>query len=567
MSTIKEILKENRKSVVIYIITGLLIAFLTNYKLKLFQQIIDEFTNRTVSMSIITIYGIVLISFYLLNYIDEYPVKKLENGIYLDFKILALKKLSTIQYIEYQRLGTGKLTQRIENGADAGKEIVLDFWLCIFRQLIPTIIFSIFFIWRMNRFITYFILGGYIIIFMLTKFLLKFLYGIKEKILCNEEIMNHYLVRGFMEMVVFRLNRRFKGEIIKAVNAKSEIVSSKVKMNMIHEAFFTLFALLGAFLNIGILIYAWMNPAISIGTTVALISLLENAYTPIAIFNVLFVEFKLNKAAFRKYEDFFNMKDDIKLENGNRISIKHGNIQIENLSFEYNQKRIINNVNLNIYQGEKIALVGSSGSGKTTLVKLILGLLKYEHGRIQIDDYDLKEMCLDNLYENISYISQETPVFDGTIRENILFSQDINNDELKSVLTKVKLNDLISKMERGIDTLIGERGMTLSGGERQRLALARLWFQKNNIVILDEATSALDNITEDEIMKELMTLLSQNTVIAIAHRLSSIKDFDRIIVFQDGQIVEQGTFDELLKEGLYFSDLYEKSLYYNNVID
>jgi len=379
--------------------------------------------------------------------------------------------------------------------------------------------------------------------------------------------MNHYLVRGFMEMVVFRLNQRFKSEIHKAVNAKNEIVSSKVKMNMIHEAFFTLFALLTALLNIGMLIYAWMNPAISIGTTVALISLLENAYTPIAIFNVLFVEFKLNKAAFRKYEDFFNMKDDAQLENGNRISVKHGSIRIENLSFEYNQKRIINNVSINIPQGEKIALVGNSGSGKTTLVKLILGLLKYEHGRIQIDDYDLKEVCLDSLYENISYISQESPVFDGTIKENILFNQDINNDEIQSVLTKVKLNDLISKMELGIDTLIGERGMTLSGGERQRLALARLWFQKNNIVILDEASSALDNITEDEVMKELMSLLSQNTVIAIAHRLSSIKDFDRIIVFQDGQIVEQGTFDELLREGLYFADLYEKSLCYSTVIN
>lgn len=563
MSTIKEVLKENRKSVVFYIITGLLIAFLTNYKIKLFQQIIDAFTNRTITISIIFNYGIVLISYYLLNYIDEYPAKKLENGIYLDFKILALKKLSRIQYIEYQSLGIGKLTQKIENGANAGKEIVFDFWLCLFRQLIPTIFFSIFFIWRMNHFITYIILGGYIIVFILTKFLLKFLYGIKEKILFNEELMNHYLVRGFMEMVVFRLNRSFKGEILKAVKAKNEIVSSKVKMNMIHEAFFTLFALLTALLNIGMLIYAWLNPSISIGTTVALISLLENAYTPIAIFNVLFVQFKLNNAAFKKYEDFFNMKDDTQLEIGTKKPIKHGNISIENLSFDYNQKTIFKNINLNIKLGEKVALVGSSGSGKTTLVKLILGLLKYDHGRIKIDEYDLKEMCLDSLYENISYISQEAPVFDGTIKENILFNQDANNNELQEVLTKVKLDDLISKMNQGVDTLIGERGTSLSGGERQRLALARLWFRKNNIVILDEATSALDNITEDEVMKELMSLLSQNTVIAIAHRLSSIKDFDRIIVFQDGQIVEQGTFDELLKEGLYFTDLYEKSLYNN----
>ena len=145
--------------------------------------------------------------------------------------------------------------------------------------------------------------------------------------------MNHYLVRGFMEMVVFRLNRSFKSEIIKAVKAKNEIVSSKIKMNFIHEAFFTLFAILTAFLNIGMLIYAWLNPSISIGTTVALISLLENTYTPIAIFNVLFVEYKLNKSAFKKYEEFFNTKDDYQLENGNRVAIKNGDIKVENLSF------------------------------------------------------------------------------------------------------------------------------------------------------------------------------------------------------------------------------------------
>jgi ATP-binding cassette, subfamily B, bacterial len=120
---------------------------------------------------------------------------------------------------------------------------------------------------------------------------------------------------------------------------------------------------------------------------------------------------------------------------------------------------------------------------------------------------------------------------------------------------------MVIKMDKGFDTLVGERGMSLSGGERQRLALARLWFQKNGIVILDEATSALDNLTEESVMKEVMNLLSEKTVIAIAHRLSSIKDFDRILVFEGGQIVEQGTFKELLKNGLYFTDLYKKSLY------
>lgn len=560
MSQIKEILKENRKTAALYIVTGLLIAFLTSYKIKFFQHIIDGFNNHTISLNAIVAYGIVLISFYMLNYLDEYPRQKLKNAIYLDFKVQALKKVSRIQYIDYQSLGTGKLTQSIENGANAGKGIIFEFWLCVIRQLIPTIIFSIVFIWRMNRFITYIILCGYVIVFIITNLLLKVLYVIKEKILCNEEMMNHYLVRGFMEMVVFRINRRFSYEIRKAESSKSEIVKAKVKMNMIHEAFFTIFALLVAVLNIGILVYAWLNRSVSIGTSVALLSLVENAYTPIAIFNVLFIQYKLEKATYRKFEEFLNMKNDEQLDYGKRAEIEYGEIQIKNLSFWYNNRQVINNLTLKIHKGEKIAFVGSSGSGKTTFVKLLLGLLKYDSGSIQIDGHELKQICLNSLYGNISYISQEAPVFDGTIRENIIYNQKEDSNYILEVLKKLKLNDLVSKLESGIDTLIGERGMTLSGGERQRLALARLWFQKNDIVILDEATSALDNITEDDIMKEVMNLLSGKTVIAIAHRLTSIMNFDRIIVFFDGRIVEQGTFDELLNNGLYFSDLYNKSI-------
>lgn len=559
MSQMKEILKENRKAVALYITTGLLIAFLTNYKIKFFQQIIDGFNSHSINIDIIAAYGLVLISFYMLNYLDEYPKQKLGNAIYLDFKMQALKKVSRIQYIDYQSLGTGKLTQSIENGANAGKGIIFGFWLCVIRQLIPTIIFSVLIIWRMNKFITYLILCGYVIVFIITNLLLKVLYVIKENILCNEEMMNHYLVRGFMEMVVFRMNRRFPYEIQKAESSKTEIVKSKVKMNMIHEAFFTIFALLVAVLNVGILVFAWLNQSVSIGTSVALLSLVENAYTPIAIFNVLFVQYKLDKATYRKFEEFFNMKNDEQLDIGKSIVVEQGEIHIKNLYFQYDRKMVINNLNIQIHRGEKIALVGSSGSGKTTLVKLLLGLLKYESGSIKIDGHELKEICLNSLYENMSYISQDAPVFDGTIRENIIYNQNVYSDYIWEVLKKLKLNDLVLKMEKGIDTLIGERGMTLSGGERQRLALARLWFQKNNIVILDEATSALDNITEEDVMKEIMILLSGKTVIAIAHRLTSIINFDRIIVFNDGCIVEQGTFNELLSNGLYFYDLYKSA--------
>ncbi len=335
MCYMKEVVKKNRIMVFAYITIGIINAFLANYKADYFQYIIDGFTSGNMVLGGIMCYGLILIMNYCLNYVDEYPGKKLEYGIFLEFKLLALRKISTIDYLEYQKIGTGKLVQRIENGAEAGKNVLYDFWFCIIRQLLPTICFSIYFIWKINKIVTYVVLIGYVVIFIVTNILLKSLYQIKEKILNNEEQLNHFLVRGFMEMVVFRMERQFNNEMIKANRAKREIVISKVKMDMIHEAFFTIFALLVAILDIGILVYVWKTRSISIGSMVALISLIENAYTPIAIFNVLYVQYRLDEASYRRFEEFLEMEDDKQLETGKRISNIQGDITVRNLSFEY----------------------------------------------------------------------------------------------------------------------------------------------------------------------------------------------------------------------------------------
>ncbi len=559
MNYMKEIVMKNKIIAAIYLTAGIWISFLTNYKIKYFQKIIDDFTGDILTNKSILIYGAILVIFYLGNYLDEYPGKKLEHGIYLDFKLLSLKKVSKIDYLDYQSLGTGKLTQNIENGANAGKRILFDFWLRLLRQLAPTICFSIFFIWRINKTVTYVILIGYVIVFIITNLLLKVLYQIKEKILNNEEKLNHYLVRGFMEMVVFRLERRFLSEIYKASKARDEIVNSKVKMNLIHEAFFTIFALLVAMLNVGVLLYAWHSKTLTVGSAIALISLIENAYTPIAIFNVLFVQYKLNKETYKRFEAFLNLKDDPQLDRGMYLHNLSGEIQIENLGFEYGNKNIFRNLNLEIRPGEKVAFVGASGSGKTTLIKIIIGLLKYKRGNVKLDGEEISNLGLNHLYENLSYISQDTPVFDGSVKENIVFDQQTEDSLVKEALEKVQLYPTIKKMKAGINTMVGEKGITLSGGERQRLALARLWFQKNNLVILDEATSAMDNLTEEAVMNEVVHLLSGKTVLAIAHRLSSIKGFDRIVVFRDGEIAGQGTFLDLMENNTYFAELYKSS--------
>ena len=560
MRYIKEVLKKNRIWVLVYIGLGIFNAFMANYKADYFQKVIDGLADGTLAFAGVVIYGFILLINYGMNYLDNYPEKKLEHGIYLDFKLLSLRKISTIDYAEYQKTGTGKLVQRIENGSSAGRNVVFHFWLRLIRDLIPTIVFSVYFIWKIDKKVTYVLFAGYILIFIITNILLKFLYRIKEKILNSEELLNHYLVRGFMEMLVFRMSKQFPNEIKKTNKAKQDIVSSKVKMNMIHEAFFTIFALLVAMLDIGILFYAWKTQNLTVGSVVALITLIENAYTPIAIFNVLYVQYKLDKASYKRFEEFLDLKDDVQLTIGNAIHTDVGKIAIKNLSFQYEDRKIIDDLSLSIKKGEKIAFVGESGSGKSTLIKILLGLLKYSQGKVRLGDMELRGICLDNLYDRVSFLSQDAPVFDGTIKENLVFDRMVPEEQIRDALREVQLSHLVENLAEGLSTEIGEKGTCLSGGEKQRLALARLWFQTPELVILDEATSAMDNLTEENVMKSIMSKLKDKTVIAIAHRLNSISGFDRIILFREGKIVGQGTFEELLRTDSYFMDLYHASV-------
>ena len=182
-----------------------------------FNSEVDMFYFGLLAFAGVATYGFILLVNYCMNYLDNYPEKKLEHGIYLDFKILSLRKISTIDYTEYQKIGTGKLVQRIENGSTAGRNVLFNFWLCLIRDLLPTIGFSIYFIWKIDEKVTYVLFVGYAFIFIITNILLKFLYKIKEKILNSEELLNHYLVRGYMEMLVFRMTKQFPSEIKKTL--------------------------------------------------------------------------------------------------------------------------------------------------------------------------------------------------------------------------------------------------------------------------------------------------------------------------------------------------------------
>ena len=181
----------------------------------------------------------------ILGYVENYPEQQVVNKLYLDFKLQSLKKMKTIDYLSYQKIGTGRLTQKVEDGALASRDVMVDFWLKILRWLLPTALFSLLFIYQVKKEFVLFILAGYVIVIIVSNFILKKLYSLKEKILVNQEFLNKHLVRGFMELVVFRTNKKYDTEIKVSKDGIKNIVDGKTKIKLVHELFFSLFALIG----------------------------------------------------------------------------------------------------------------------------------------------------------------------------------------------------------------------------------------------------------------------------------------------------------------------------------
>ena len=259
--------------------------------------------------------------------------------------------------------------------------------------------------------------------------------------------------------------------------------------------------------------------------------------------------------------ELFDLTPAIKdCENPKEMTGFNDSISFENVVFEYVPgKPVLKNLNLNIKKNETLAIVGNSGGGKSTLVNLIPRFYDIKSGSLKFDGVDIKEFSLKSLRQNISMVFQDNFLFSGTIKENILMGNpDATVEELMEAIKSAQLQDMIAELPDGLDTELGERGLTLSGGQRQRVAIARAMLRNAPIVILDEATSALDNESEAIVQKAMDNLMQNRTVFIIAHRLSTIKNADRIAVINEGELVELGSHDELIQiENGQYKHLYD----------
>lgn len=306
--------------------------------------------------------------------------------------------------------------------------------------------------------------------------------------------------------------------------------------------------------------YLITTGVITSGTFVAFLAALIMLYTPIKSIGNNYVGLQTALLALERIyvildTPSFEANDG---EGKKELKAISKEIKFNHVNFSYDgQRMILKDVNLSVPVGKKVALVGNSGGGKSTVCSLIPRLYELDSGNITIDGTDITEFTLSSLRDKISMVFQDNFLFDGTVRQNLMYGKaDATDEEINRAIKSAYLDEFVQKLPNGIDTVIGERGLLLSGGQKQRLAIARAILKNAPIVILDEATSALDNKSEKVVQRALDKLMEGRTTIVIAHRLSTVMDADKILVINDGQVVEEGTHNDLLEKNGSYAVLY-----------
>ena len=343
------------------------------------------------------------------------------------------------------------------------------------------------------------------------------------------------------------LFRKYRSDAMKSLGSFDSI------MTLLQDILYLVIVLVG-----GIFLY---NGEISAADFTAFLLYVSMFLNPIQRFVALFQQLQEGMSGFSRFCEIMKAEDEV--DDGNVVinDIK-GELSFENVSFSYSSDEqavsVIDNLSLKIDAGRTLALVGPSGGGKSTLCNLIPRFYNVDEGRITLDGTDIRDITLNSLRRNIGIVSQTVFLFDGTIRENIAYGAgDVSDEDVISAAKKANIHDYIVTLKDGYDTHVGERGVKLSGGQRQRVAIARVFLKNPKLLILDEATSALDNATEMQIQASLEELSKGRTVIVVAHRLSTVKNADEIVVLDKNGIVERGNHLELIERGGEYKKLYE----------
>jgi ATP-binding cassette subfamily B protein len=535
---------------------GMVYPVMTNKILK------DYIPNHNIQM--IVIFGVVLLGIYLVRMFLKYFVQYYGHviGVHMqgDMRREMFAKLQKLPFAYYDENETGKIMSRMTNDLQEVSELAHhgpeNFFICGI-----TMILAFAYLCYIDfRFALWVICVVPVLLFVSIMFRKKLRRTSLDTRKSVAEINNS--VQSSISGI--RVTKAFTNEEVekdKFAQSNKMYITSKSKMYKVMGQFGATTTFVTDLFNVMILLGGGLlvvktNDVTNYVTFVVSISVFITPLTTL----INFVEqYQDGVAGFSRFLEIMNQQEEQDEVGAQDIPTLQGNIQFDHVSFAYNNKKeVLDDVSFKITPGKKIALVGPSGGGKTTICHLIPHFYQIDQGHIYLDNLDINQITYASLRRNIGLVQQDVFLFNGSIKENVLYGKlDASDEEIIAACKKARIHDYIMSLDDGYDTNIGERGIKLSGGQKQRIAIARIFLKNPAILILDEATSALDNATEIEIQKSLDELVVGRTTIVVAHRLSTIRNADEIFYISGGKIKERGTHGELMNLHGKYQKLYQ----------
>lgn len=493
-----------------------------------------------------------------IEFIRQYLAQWTSNKILYDIRKQLYNHLQALSARFYANNQVGQVISRVINDVEQTKDFILTGLMNIWLDCITIIIaLSIMFFLDVKlTFAAIFIFPFYILTVYFFFGRLRKLTRVRSQALAEVQGFLHERVQGMSVIKSFAIEDNEAKNFDNHNKNFLQRAFQHTRWNAYSFAAINTVTDLGPIIVIGVGSYLAITGSITVGTLAAFVGYLEQLFGPlrrlVSSFTTLTQSFASMDRVFQLMDEDYDIKNGIGAQ---PIKICEGQIDLKHVSFKYNEneKEVLHDINLTINKGETVAFVGMSGGGKSTLINLIPRFYDVTQGEILIDHHNVKEFLTGSLRNQIGLVQQDNILFSDTVKENILLGRpDATDDEVVEAAKMANAHDFISNLPNGYDTEVGERGVKLSGGQKQRLSIARIFLNNPPVLILDEATSALDLESEAIIQEALDVLSKDRTTLIVAHRLSTITHADRIVVMENGRIVETGTHQQLInKRGAY----------------